>query len=70
MIIFQTNLTADVPSYLDFKYILNQSEAGKSSRFFKKKLDNGVKALKKKEKALQEEEKKLYNKKSSISRGI
>ena len=63
MIIFQTNLTADVPSYLDFKYILNQSEAEKKAQDFLKKLDNGVKALKKKKKALQEERKKLYNKK-------
>ena len=34
LIIFQTNLTADVPSYLDFKYILNQSEAGKKAQIF------------------------------------
>ena len=68
LIIFQTNLTADVPSYLDFKYILNQSEAGKKAQdFLKKKLDNGVKSLKKKEKALQEEEKKIIQQKKVVS---
>ena len=54
-LIFQTNLSADIPHYLDFKYILNQSDAGKKAQtFLKNKLDNGVKALKKKEKAIQE----------------
>ena len=60
---FQTNLTADVPYYLDFKYILNQSEAGKKAQaYLKNKLDNGVKGLKKKEKAIQEEETKIIKK--------
>ena len=45
---FQTNLTAELPYYLDFKYILNQSEAGKKAQtYLKNKLDNGVKELKK-----------------------
>jgi outer membrane protein len=66
--IFQTNLSADVPYYLDFKYILNQSEAGKKAQtFLKNKLDNGVKTLKKKEKALQEEETKIIQQKKVIS---
>ena len=42
--IFQTNLSADVPYYLDFKYILNQSDAGKKAQnYLKKKLDSGIK---------------------------
>ena len=67
-LIFQTNLSADIPHYLDFKYILNQSDAGKKAQtFLKSKLDNGVKALKKKEKAIQEEETKIIQQKKVIS---
>ena len=67
-LIFQTNLSADIPHYLDFKYILNQSDAGKKAQtFLKNKLDNGVKALKKKEKAIQEEETKIIQQKKVIS---
>jgi len=65
---FQTNLTAELPYYLDFKYILNQSEAGKKAQtYLKNKLDNGVKELKKKEKAIQEEETKIIKQKKVIS---
>ncbi len=68
LIIFQTNLSADVPYYLDFKYVLNQSDAGKKAQdHFKKKLDNGAKMLQKKEKALQEEEIKIIQQKKVIS---
>ena len=67
-LIFQTNLSADIPHYLDFKYILNQSDAGKKAQtFLKSKLDNGVKALKKKEKAIQDEEDKIIKQKKVIS---
>ena len=66
--IFQTNLSAEVPYYLDFKYILNQSDAGKKAQtYLKKKLDNGIKALQKKEKAIQEEERKIIQQKKVIS---
>ena len=67
-LIFQTNLSADVPYYLDFKYILNQSDAGKQAQnYLKNKLDNGVQALKKKEKSIQEEETKIIKQKKVIS---
>ena len=67
-LIFQTNLLADVPYYLDFKYILNQSDAGKKAQtFLKNKLDDGAKSLKKKEKAIQEEETKIIKQKKVIS---
>ena len=67
-LIFQTNLSADIPYYLDFKYILNQSDAGKKAQtYLKNKLDNGVKALKKKEKTIQEEETKIIKQKKVIS---
>ena len=66
--IFQVNLSADVPHYLDFKYILNQSDAGKKAQdYLKKKLDNGAKELKKKEKAIQDDEKKIIQQKKVIS---
>ena len=66
--IFQTHLSADVPYYLDFKYILNQSDAGKKAQnFLKSKLDNGAKALRKKEKSIQEEETKIIKQKKVIS---
>ena len=52
------------PFPIDFKYILNQSDAGKKAQtYLKDKLDNGAKALKKKEKAIQEEEKKIIQQK-------
>ena len=67
-LIFQTNVVAEVPHYLDFKYILNQSDAGKKAQtFLKKKLDNGIKTLQKKEKAIQEEETKIIQQKKVIS---
>ena len=64
---FSTTLNSDVPYYLDFKYILNESEAGKKAQdFLKKKLDNGFKELKNKEKKLQEDEKKIIEQKKLI----
>ncbi len=67
-LIFQTNLSAETPSYLDFKYILNQSDAGKKAQtYLKNKLDNGVKSLEKKKKAIQENEKKIIQQKKVIS---
>ena len=63
----QTTL-ADVPFYLDFKYILNSSIAGKKAQdSLKKKLQNGISSLEKKEKLIQEEEKKLIQQKKVIS---
>ena len=68
LLIFQTNLSAGAPYYLDFKYILNQSEAGKKAQtYLKNKLDNGAKSLKKKEKSIQEEERKIIQQKKVIS---
>ena len=65
---FQMNLLADVPYYLDFKYILNQSEAGKKAQLsLKSKLDNGIKKIQKKEKTIQEEEKNIIKQKKVVS---
>ena len=61
-------LVADTPYFLDFKKILNQSEAGKKAQtFLKNKLDKGIKNIKDKEKKLQEEERKIIQQKKVIS---
>ena len=50
-----TNLLAETPHYLDFKYILNKSYAGKKAQvFLKNKLEKGIKNLKDKEKKIQD----------------
>ena len=54
--------------YVDFKYVLNESKAGKEAQvYLKKKLENGIKSLKEKEKAIQQEEKKIIQQKKLIS---
>ena len=61
-------LQADIPHFLDFKYILNESDAGKKAQtFLKKKLENGLKNLNDKSTKLQEEEKKIIQQKKIIS---
>ena len=58
---------ADIPYYLDFKYILNESTAGKKAQnALKSKLDKGFRNLKEKEKKLQDEEKKIIEQKKLI----
>ena len=62
------NVFADMPHYLDFKYILNNSIAGKKVQdSLQKRLKNGISSLNKKEKSLQEEEKKMIQQKKVIS---
>ena len=62
------NSYAELPYILNFKYILNESEAGKKAQnFLKKKLENGLKSLKEKEKKIQEEEKKIIQQKKIIT---
>ena len=64
----QQTLIADMPHYLDFKFILNQSDAGKKAQtFLKNKLEKGIKDLKNKEKKIQEEEKTIIAQKKIIS---
>lgn len=59
---------ADLPRYIDFKYILNNSEAGKKAQnFLKTKLDNGLKNLKDKETKILEDEKKIIQQKKILS---
>ena len=53
-IFIPNTLLADLPRYLDFKYVLNESEAGKKAQIqLKKKLENGAKELNKQEKILE-----------------
>ncbi len=64
---FNSNVIADIPHYLDFKYILNESVAGKKAQdALKNKLDKGFKNIKNKEKKIQEEEKKIIEQKKLI----
>ena len=60
---------ADLPRYLDFKYVLNQSEAGKKAQTqLKKELDNGINDLTKQEKIIREEEKKIIQQKKILAK--
>ena len=68
LIFLTNNLYADMPRYLDFKYILNNSVAGKKAQdSLQKRLKDGINSLNKKEKSLQEEEKKMIQQKKVIS---
>ena len=61
-------LIAETPYFLDFKFILNESVAGKKAQaFLKNKLEKGVKSIQDKQKKLQDEENKLIQKKKIIS---
>ena len=68
LFIFQGSLFAETPHFVDFKFILNQSEAGKKAQVvLKNKLENGIKKLQDKEKNIQEEEKKIIKQKKVLS---
>lgn len=63
-----TTLFAEIPHFLDFKLILNESIAGKKAQnFLKNKLEKGAANLKEKEKNILEEEKKIIQQKKVIS---
>jgi len=64
---YNFNLNAEVPHFIDFKYVLNESNAGKKAQNeLKKKLEVGIKKIKEKEKTIQEEEKKIIQQKKII----
>ena len=64
---YNYNLNAEVPYFIDFKYVLNESNAGKKAQDeLKKKLATGIKKIKEKEKTIQEEEKKVIQQKKII----
>ena len=59
---------AETTHFVDFKYVLNQSDAGKGAqKYLKGKLNNGIQSLQAKEKKIQEEEKKIIQQKKVIS---
>ena len=61
-------LNAETPYFLDFKSILNQSEAGKKAQsFLNTKLESGIKSINEKQKKIQDEEKKVIQQKKIIS---
>ena len=65
LVLLGSPLKADAAYFLDFKFILNQSNAGKKAqKFLQNKLEKGVENLKQKEKKLQEDEKKLIQQKN------
>jgi Skp family chaperone for outer membrane proteins len=65
---YPSMLMADTPFFLDFKYILNKSDAGaKAQTFLRNKLESGIKDIQAKEKNILSEEKKLIQQKKIIS---
>ena len=65
---YQNNILAGTPYFIDFKYILNESEAGKKAqKTLKTRLENNLKKLSEKQKKIQEEEKKIIQQKKIIS---
>ena len=62
------NLKAASPHFIDFKYVLNESIAGKKAQEdLKSQLEKGIAKLNKDEKKLQEEEKKIIQQKKIIN---
>ena len=67
-LIIQSPINAETPHFLDFKLLLNESDAGKKAQnYLKKKLENGIKNINEKQKKIQEEEKKIIQQKKIIS---
>ena len=68
LISLNSSLIADTPYFIDFKYVLNESAAGKKAQSaLKSKLDKGLKSLSEKEKSLKESEKKNYSTKKTYN---
>ena len=68
LLLTQGIVNADSPYYINFKYILNESTAGKKAQSsLKNKLDKGVKNLRSEETKILEEEKKLIQQKKVLS---
>jgi len=64
---FNANAFSDIPHYLDFKYILNESTAGKKAQTeLKNKLQKGINNIREKEKKLQEQEKTIISQKKVL----
>ena len=64
---FEISVLSDVPHFIDFKLILNESTAGKKAqKILKDRLENGVKNLKEKEKKNSRGRKKNYSTKKNF----
>ena len=64
----QINLNAELPHYVDFQKILNESTAGKKAQIeLKSRLQQNIKQLNTRQKSLQEEEKKIIQQKKVLS---
>lgn len=65
---FTASLSADLPYFIDFQKVLNESTAGKKAqKELKNKLDQTIKILDKNQKDLQEQEKQIIQQKKLIS---
>ncbi len=59
---------ASVPYFIDFKFILNESQAGKKAqKFLKDKLEKGIKNIQTQEKKILDQEKQLISQKKVVS---
>jgi outer membrane protein len=67
--LFTSNiLIAETIHFLDYRYILNESIAGKKAQSeLKNKLDKNIKSIQSKEKSIRDEEKKIIQQKKIIS---
>ncbi len=66
--IFTQALFADIPHYIDFSKVLNESKAGKEAQdFLKKKFESESKKFSKEEKDLRKEESDIISKKKLIT---
>ena len=62
------NLYAEIPFFIDFKYFLNESVAGKKAQTaLKNKLEKGLNQIREKEKKLREQEKNIINQKKILT---
>jgi len=62
------NLYAEIPFFIDFKYVLNESVAGKKAQTaLKNKLEKGLNQIREKEKKLREQEKNIINQKKILT---
>ncbi len=68
ILFFNGSLIAEIPHYLDFKYILNSSTAGKKAQdYLKNSLEKGLKNIAQKEKKILNEEKEIINQKKILT---
>ena len=64
LIFIQSNLSAEIPHFLDFKFVLNESTAGKKAQTeLKNKLQKGIKNIREKEKNYKMKKKIISQKK-------